>query len=142
VLSRLNSPDTVLSMTADPILPGVYRGVATAIGDGEYRVRVSAIGLPKDAMQLSTQFVVKASESVEMQETSINSSVLRKVAEISGGQYIPENQLETLVDVLKPLSKGRIVQNELSLWQSYWWFIPVVCVLSIEWWLRKKAGLL
>ena len=142
ILSRPDHADTVLTLDTDPVLPGVYRGLATALADGEYLVRVSAVGLPKEAMQLSTQFVVQASESIEMQETSINSNVLRKVAEISGGRYILENQMDTLVDVLKPLSQGRIVQNELSLWQSYWWFLPIVSVLSVEWWLRKKAGLL
>jgi hypothetical protein len=142
MLSRPDHADTVLTLDADPVLPGVYRGLATAIPDGEYAVRVSAIGLPKEAMQISSRFVVHASESIEMQESSINSSVLRRAAEISGGKYIPENQLDTLVDVLKPLSHGRIVENELPLWQSYWWFVPIVSVLSIEWWLRKKAGLL
>lgn len=142
ILSSPDRADTVVSMDADPVLPGVYRGLVTALTDGEYSVRVSTTGLPKEAMQISTRFVVQASESIEMQETSINAPVLRKTAEISGGRYIPENQMDTLVDVLKPLSQGRIVQNELSLWQSYWWFLPIVSVLSIEWWLRKKAGLL
>ncbi len=142
ILSSPDRVDTVVSMDADPLLPGVYRCVATALPDGEYSVRVSTAGLPKEAMEISTRFVVQASESIEMQETSINATVLRKTAEISGGRYIPENQMDTLVDVLKPLSQGRIVQSELSLWQSYWWFLPIVGVLSIEWWLRKKAGLL
>jgi hypothetical protein len=28
------------------------------------------------------------------------------------------------------------------LWQSWWWFIPIVLLLTLEWILRKRAGML
>jgi hypothetical protein len=39
-------------------------------------------------------------------------------------------------------SSSRLVENNRQLWQSYWWFIPLIALLAAEWWFRKKAGLI
>jgi len=40
------------------------------------------------------------------------------------------------------MSKGRIEESETILWQSWWWFVPIVGLLTIEWILRKRSGLI
>jgi hypothetical protein len=34
-----------------------------------------------------------------------------------------------------------VVETETVLWQSYWWFSAVLSLLTIEWILRKRLGL-
>jgi hypothetical protein len=34
------------------------------------------------------------------------------------------------------------VESDTVLWQSYWWFVPIVLLLTIEWIIRERAGLL
>ena len=40
------------------------------------------------------------------------------------------------------MSEGRVIESDTVLWQSYWWFLPIVALLTIEWIIRKRAGLL
>ena len=37
------------------------------------------------------------------------------------------------------MTKGRIVVTETELWRSYWWFAPIMLLLTTEWLLRKRA---
>ncbi|MDZ4849028.1 MAG: hypothetical protein SGI77_07020 [Pirellulaceae bacterium] len=131
-----------LSLEADSALPGVYRGTAANLPAGNYTVTISASGVPRQALAVSTKFVIVEPESVELNKQNSDIETLRRVAELTGGRYIPEKELPSLIEHLKPLSHGRIVQSETILWQSYYWFLPVLACLSVEWWLRKRAGLI
>jgi hypothetical protein len=53
-----------------------------------------------------------------------------------------EEQIGRLNDLLKPISSGKLVTKEIALWQSYWWFLPIVLILGLELYLRKRAGML
>ncbi|MBT7923203.1 MAG: hypothetical protein HN627_03005, partial [Opitutae bacterium] len=64
------------------------------------------------------------------------------VAKLSGGSYLREEQMGRLNDLLKPISSGRLVKKEIALWQSYWWFVPIILLLGLELFLRKRAGML
>ena len=50
--------------------------------------------------------------------------------------------MSRLPELLSPLSSGRVVESETLIWQSYWWFAAIVMLLTAEWVLRKRAGLL
>ena len=64
------------------------------------------------------------------------------MADLSGGKFLPEEQVGQLNEILKPVSSGRIITSELVLWQSYWWFVPIFMLLAVELFLRKRAGML
>lgn len=142
IVQRDGQKELILPLTEDANVPGVYRGSASQLPSGKYTVTLSAAGLSQEALAISTEFIVAESQSQEMTEIASDPGTLRRVAEVSGGQYLPESQIDTLVELLKPLSKGRIIQSEILLWQSYWWFVPVIMLLSVEWWLRKRVGLI
>jgi hypothetical protein len=46
------------------------------------------------------------------------------------------------VSRLEPLSHEKVLESDLPLWQSWWWFLPILGLLSLEWVLRKWAGML
>ena len=56
-------------------------------------------------------------------------------------RYYPEEDLAQLAADLKPQSTGKIITTEVAIWQSYWWFVPVILLIAIEWFWRKHAGL-
>ncbi|MGB8169942.1 MAG: hypothetical protein WCF18_20735, partial [Chthoniobacteraceae bacterium] len=72
----------------------------------------------------------------------LNEDLLRQMSAATGGQYLREEDLARLPDLLAPMSQGRIVESDTVLWQSYWWFIPIVLLLTIEWIIRKRVGML
>ncbi|MEQ9407955.1 MAG: hypothetical protein RIK87_09530 [Fuerstiella sp.] len=131
-----------VTLDADPTVPGIYRGRSAALPQGDYEVSVRAAGFSESVLKARTQFVVRAPESNERAETAANEELLKQMAEASGGRYLREEQMGELPDLLSPLSSGRVVESESLLWQSYWWFAAIVMLLTAEWLLRKRAGLL
>ena len=133
---------STVSLTEDAEIPGVYRGRTNAPSDGEYEVSVRAAGFSDAALKARSQFVVLPIESGETNTTSANVGLLQQMAESSGGVYLSEEQLHTLPDLLSPLSRGRVEESETMIWQTYWWFSLILILLTVEWILRKRAGLL
>ena len=134
--------ESTISLSPDPNVPGVYRSQTDRLEPGEYEVTIRASGYSEQAMQVATEFVVLADESGEMIQTNVNESLLKQMAQESGGRYLREEALGELPELLSPLSSGRVVVTETMIWQSYGWFAAVILLLAIEWLLRKKAGLL
>jgi hypothetical protein len=64
------------------------------------------------------------------------------MASATGGEYLREENISRLTDLLAPMSQGRVIESDTILWQSYWWFALVVLLLTAEWILRKRAGML
>ncbi|MGN6547039.1 MAG: hypothetical protein ACTHK7_18435, partial [Aureliella sp.] len=132
----------VVPLAADASIAGVYSGQLRAPAGGNYRVSIVAPGLTSEALDVHTEFSVAERDSGEMDALSCDESILRKLAEVTGGQYLSEQQGDELVSLLKPLSRGKIIESDTLIWQSYWWFVPIVLLLSVEWWLRKRVGLI
>ncbi|NND96761.1 MAG: hypothetical protein HKN47_05460, partial [Pirellulaceae bacterium] len=57
------------------------------------------------------------------------------------GTYVHESAASQLLEQIKPLSSGTVVESDILLWQSYYWFWAVMALLAVEWWLRKRSGL-
>jgi len=67
--------------------------------------------------------------------------LLRQIAKESGGQYYREEDMRRIIDVLGPASNRREEIRETQLWESYWWFVPIMLLLTAEWILRRVKGL-
>ena len=59
----------------------------------------------------------------------------------SGGKYYAEEDLNLLVENLRPSNTSGEIITERKLWQSFWVFLPIIVLLTTEWVLRKIAGL-
>ncbi len=76
-----------------------------------------------------------------MDELGLDAQLLEAMAEAAGGRFLREGEFDRLDDLLRPLRRGRVEERETLLWQSWWWFVPIVALLAVEWALRKRAGL-
>ena len=48
--------------------------------------------------------------------------------------------MQRLVELLAPpVIIAKLL--EIQLWQSYWWFTPIILLLTTEWILRRTKGL-
>jgi len=63
------------------------------------------------------------------------------MAGASGGVYADASDAKAVWDAIAPLSDGKIEIKRFALAQSFFWFFAVLGLLAIEWWLRKKVGL-
>ena len=117
---------------------GIFRGTSDELTAGRYEVRVRAADQEYDA---TAELVIKDTSNREHGELSLDRELLQTMALHSGGEYFDEEQLAALPAVLKKLDKKKVISSETTLWDSYWWFVPVMLLLTAEWILRKKAGL-
>jgi hypothetical protein len=142
VLSRDGKRVATMRLTPDENAGGLLRGRTAALTPGDYEVSVESVAIADQDAKARTSFKVAPRETGELTQLSLNEDLLRQMAEVSGGQYLREENFDRLIGLLAPMSQGRIVESETVLWQSYWWFAPIIVLLTIEWILRKRLGLL
>jgi len=121
---------------------GDFSGATGKLDAGNYQVRIQVLGYPEDQMKALAQFYVQPPEAGEMTELTCDETLLRQIAAHSTGDYFREEDSSSLADRLKPLSQGRVVETETVLLRSWWWFAAVIFLLTLEWILRKRAGML
>jgi hypothetical protein len=142
VLYREGQRVASMRLTPDDNAGGLFRGRTAALQPGNYEVGIESPAIPERDTRARTEFKVERLETAELAQLNANEDLLRQVADASGGQYLREEQLPKLLELLAPLSQGRVIESDTVLWQSYWWFIPLIGLLTIEWILRKRVGLL
>jgi len=118
-----------------------YRARSVPLEPGDYEVRVRLPGVPDEAIKASTAFTVAINPFGELGRLHCDELLLRQVASDSGGDYYREEEMRRLIDTLGPVSDRREVVEEIVLWQSYWWFVPIMLLLSAEWILRRVKGM-
>lgn len=132
----------VATIPLNPDEGGLYRGKTAALEPGNYEMALESGALPEGELKARTQFKVSAGTSLERTMLALNEELLRQVSVASGGEYYREEKADDLLAKLAPLSSGNVIESDTVLWQSWWWFLPIVGLLTVEWILRKRAGML
>jgi len=135
IISRVN-------LEPDKDTGGLFHGKSPALSEGRHEVSVNVTGFTEEQTPARTEFIVQPPDTGETALLACNEELLQQIAQQSGGQYLREEQTEQLPELLAPLSTGKIVESETILWQSYWWFGAILTLLSIEWFIRKRAGMM
>jgi hypothetical protein len=76
----------------------------------------------------------------------MNYSFLNLVANETGGEFFFTDDYSLLLNKLKELkinsSKEKVVTSEITLWSDPWMLIIAVMLFSLEWFIRKRNGML
>lgn len=131
-----------IPLEADSSVDGVYRGRSGVLPAGNYEVQVRASGYSEESLSLKAPFLVEEATSAERATTSLNRPLLSELALAGGGSFLHEDHVAQLPKLLEPFSAGRVVETEIALGESYWWFAAIMLLLTVEWLLRKRHGLL
>ncbi len=91
--------------------------------------------------KLRAEFEVQPSDTSEMIELGTNLPLLKELAEKSGGKVFTPDQAEELLQLLAKQTATREYHTEIKLWQSWWTLAIFLMLLTIEWVVRKWAGL-
>ena len=142
VLTRDGKRAAVIRLNVDENGGGLYRGKSAALEPGDYEVSIESAAIQSRDAQARTKFKVEPRESGEMTMLNLNEELLRQMSAASGGQYLREEHLDKLAGLLAPMSQGKVIESDTVLWQSYKWFIPLIALLTIEWIIRKRVGML
>jgi uncharacterized membrane protein len=109
---------------------------------GDYALRVQAMTEEGETKQTSTRFLV-VDQDMELENPAADPTVLQSLAAMTGGNSLVPEQLP---DLLKELSsKGEELiqkhQTTKSLWDHWWLFLLFLVLISLEWFLRKRWGM-
>ncbi len=131
-------PETeTLELQAVPDIAGLYQGVATPSREGSYRIRP---GLAEQPYASDAEFAVKAAP-LEQLEPAMQEDLLRRMAEVSGGRYVPVSELSELPEALAGEQRTITVRRQSELWDLWPVLVLVVLLLAIEWFVRRRHDL-
>ena len=146
---RVFSPEgePIVVSTAPDGEEGEYGGEFTPTREGTYRVEAEAsLGgkvLGRDKTSFNAAFFYG-----EADDGLPRLDLLKQIAETSKGEYIPiadwnDKALERIAARLESIAPSEIVdQRQTRLWSSLWPFAIMLGLLSAEWWMRRKWGLI
>jgi hypothetical protein len=124
---------------------GQYQGVYDRLSEGEYKfvatVKVNNTLIGEDQGTFSV-----GGFNAEYLETRMNKPLLQQIATQTGGRYYESNEFSSLLhDVTNlPNFKLRDVSKsaEIEIWNSRWMLALIIFVFALEWFLRKRNGML
>ena len=109
---------------------------------GEYNIKGMAV-LPdgKPVVSNETSIVVQ-DINIELRELIQDQNKLMRVAHNTGGVYMPIESLDSMFSHIDITPVQFMKNHQISglSTQNYWWML--IIFLSIEWFVRKKLGLL
>src|SRR6266540_1612022 len=137
---------TLVSVAADSE-EGEYTGEFTPTKEGTHRVEAEAsLGgkvLGKDNTSFGAAF-----SYVETDDVRPRLDLLKQIAESSKGEYFAINDwdqkaVEKIAARLESVAPSEIVERrQTRLWSNVWPFAIILAMLSAEWWMRRKWGLI
>jgi hypothetical protein len=109
---------------------------------GDYWVRVTA---KHNGQQLGytahTRFIVDARD-LELDYPSADYDFLKELSSLSGGTSMKPEELGSLLERLNQTKQSALTRIQvISLWDNWWLLLAFVSLMSFEWYLRKKRGL-
>lgn len=135
------SPRTIELATAGS---GRYSATIGALAPGRYSYNGSASSKGQVIGRDQGTFVV-SDVGLEEQTTSMNASLLKLLAQRTGGTFSTADSVEALVDALLRDPRLRPVvrtnERELALHHLPWIVAIALTAFALEWFLRKRKGL-
>ncbi len=130
-----------LDVLPDVSKPGLYRAQFRPEDEGLYEVEVLVHDeRGKYLGSSSTAFLVE-SEDREFTRPDLHESLLRRMAEMTGGQYVHIDAAGDLADLLtvSPSSYSKVVERDI--WDAPAVYLLILLLLATEWYVRRSKGL-
>jgi hypothetical protein len=140
---RRASDETQLALTA--VGNGRYEGSVTGLAEGEYTFAAHASAGGKEYGADRGRFTV-GQMNVEYLETKMNKTLLEQIAYRTGGAFTPIGQAAAGAAKAASgatFSPREIVQaREVELWNWQVLAGMIIALFALEWFLRKKSGMI
>ena len=120
---------------------GVYATDLHPEEEGIYEVSVEASQGDKILGTQKTNFRI-AESNEEFHKAALNSDLLERLARETGGRYYTPENIDTLPEDISMIDTGSSRVEERELWDMPFLFLLLAGLLSAEWILRKRKGLL
>ena len=142
---RITAPDgTVSPYAMDAIGSGRYTLDAGSFPEGTYRYQAVATHEGKELGTDEGSFAV-GSLTLEFKETRANAALMRQIAHRSGGELLEDGGMDVFTSRLS--SSGALSSvvvesaSETELRRMYVFLAIIVVLLTTEWFIRKRSGM-
>jgi len=96
------------------------------------------VGTPESS---ELRFTVYA-DSIENRFVATDPDLMTAIADITGGQTLAPDELDELPDLLEAFQRSTREESEPEdVWDRFPVFLAIVCLLAVEWFLRRRSGL-
>ncbi len=126
----------------DDQMSGSFRESQTA---GDYAIEVTAVTATHNAAELGSaraRFLV-FEQDLELDNAAADAATLESLAAMTGGESLAPEQLSQLIRRLARQTEHLEIKQETksTFWDTWQFFLVLVGLLGIEWYLRKRWGL-
>jgi uncharacterized membrane protein len=135
-----DGPERTVQMDWSVDRDGEYRATFTPDSAGMYRIRTET-WRADTLLGSDTAFVRVEEPRSEWFGGELNSSLLKRIAEETGGRYYEAGDLSKLAEDLSYTRTGVTVTEQHDLWDMPIIFIMLLGLLGAEWWYRRMRGL-
>ena len=119
---------------------GAYVAEAGPFPPGAYEVKLTNnIGTPPE-IAMSVQVV---SSSVENRVLSADPELMGRLATISGGEALRLEDVPRMGEIVKQWrTRRQLAEQKVTLWDHWYVLTAILAVMGLEWFLRRREGLL
>jgi hypothetical protein len=132
-------------LTLTAVGNGRFEGALDPMPEGEYTYAARALSGGKELAEERGSFSV-GGLNAEFQETRMNKAFLQQIAARTGGMYYDPADLGRLAADIPALlgfqSRDISLAQSSELWNRQWTLVVLVALFSLEWYLRKRHGML
>ena len=147
--TKPNAPEEAIALsklTAHPFVPGELDGVQANLPPGEYSMELVIPDIDEKlndstGKKLRASFRVLPPDTAEMLNLATNWERMKEIADKSGGELYSADRAGELLQKLQSRTATREETTDKNLWQSWWLLVPLLCLLTLEWVIRKFSGL-
>jgi hypothetical protein len=140
VLEREGQKNQRIKLDRNPTSRGVFEGALADLVDGRYHVWVASPSVAPQAP--SADFIVSAPPG-ELERVQMDADELNRAAAETRGRFYRISEVDRLLGDLPP---GHQVPIEtlppVALWNKWWVLAAFVGLITTEWILRKRKGML
>ncbi|MEJ2636826.1 MAG: hypothetical protein P8184_16240, partial [Calditrichia bacterium] len=120
---------------------GFYNYRTAGLPPGTYEYALTARRGERNIGSARGKFVIQELE-LEMQDVEANPRLMHEIAMQSGGESFSARQFLRHLGEFRFKKQIHMSSIEHVLWNKIYWLIAVIFLLSVEWFLRKRWGLL
>ncbi len=120
---------------------GHYSSSLTILEPGNYTLSASALLDDRIIGSDATDFFID-NFNIEQLKTTSDSLLLAQVAAQSGGALLKTDKLSKLTEYLDTSPIVMLKTITLQIWNTAWLLVVIVFLLCLEWFLRKRMGML
>lgn len=133
------------NLTLNAVGNGLYQGTLQINKSGNYRYSGEATQNEKKLGTDSGKFNI-GEVNIEMINPQMNYEFLSSLANETGGRFFNSSNDNQLFSIIKNLnkraSKEKTNVSEIKLWSNEWLMAIAILLFALEWFFRKRAGML